>query len=53
MGNTAHSKIAEQKNKALLQLLPANSKNSRLTQLLKSYLPQKEIRLLLIYDLLV
>ena len=35
MGNTAQSKIAEQKNKALPQLLPANSEDSRLTQLLK------------------
>ena len=46
MGNTAQSKIAEQKNKALPQLLPANSKDSRLTQLLKSYLPQKEIKVI-------
>ncbi len=46
MGNTAQSKIAEQKNKALPQLLPANCKDSRLTQLLKSYLPQKEIKII-------
>ena len=46
MGNTAQSKIAEQKNKALPQLLPANCKDSRLTQLLKSYLPQKEIKVI-------
>ena len=46
MGNTAQSKIAEQKNKALPQLLPANSRDSRLTQLLKPYLPQKEIKII-------
>jgi len=43
MGNTAHSKMAEQTNNALPQLLPANLEDSRLTQLLKPYLPQKEI----------
>jgi len=46
MGNTAQTKIAEQKNKALPQLLPANSEDSRLTQLLKPYLPQEEIKLI-------
>ena len=46
MGNTAQSKIAEQKNKALPQLLPANSDDSRLSQLLKLYLPKKEIQVI-------
>ena len=46
MGNTAQKKKAEQKKKSLPQLLPANSRNSRLTQLLKPYLPQKEIKII-------
>ena len=46
MGNTAQSKIAEQTNKALPQLLPANSEDSRLTQLLRPYLPQEEIEVI-------
>ena len=46
MGNTAQKKKAEQKKKSLPQLLPANSRDSRLTQLLKPYLPQKEIKII-------
>ena len=46
MGKTAQSKIAEKKSKALPQILPANSENSRLTQLLKLYLPKKEIKVI-------
>ena len=45
MAKTAHKNKAEKLKKVTPPLLPADTKNSKLSQLLKVYLPQKEIEL--------
>ena len=43
MDKTAHKNKAEKLLKVNSSVLPADRKNSKLTKLLKVYLPQKEI----------
>ncbi len=43
MEKTAHKNKAEKLSKVASLVLPADTKNSKLTKLLKAYLPQKEI----------
>ena len=48
MAKTAHNNKAEKLLKVTAPLLPADRQNSKLTKLLKAYLPQKEIELFLV-----